>query len=149
MDDGVGKEWILPTDPKLGPEIWNLGVIQGGTGGNVVPAFASAEIMTRFLPDSPFETALESTRPPEGTWERLSRTEPSYFETFPGFEEIIVPFGSDAPHLRSLAKDDRVVLCGPGSIAVAHTDHEELSLADLLGGVELLKRLIRLELSQN
>jgi succinyl-diaminopimelate desuccinylase len=137
----------LPTDPKLGPEIWNLGVIQGGTGSNVVPGFASAEVMTRFLPNSPFETALEASRPSDATWERLSRTAPCTFETFPGFPETIVPFGSDAPHLKSLAKRERVILCGPGNIAVAHTDHEQLSLQDLLDGVDLIDRLVRRELS--
>jgi acetylornithine deacetylase/succinyl-diaminopimelate desuccinylase-like protein len=52
-----------------------------------------------------------------------------------------MPFGSDAPQLRSLIPDGTVVLAGPGSIRIAHTAQEQLSLADLRAGVELNYRL--------
>ena len=133
---------ILPVDARLGKEIWNLGVFHGGTACNVVPAHAEAEIITRFLPNSPFEEKLEATRPPEGSWICQSKTMPCTFVTFPGFEETIVPFGSDAPHLQPLTRRGRVILCGPGTIKVAHTDEERLSLTDLLAGADLLGRLL-------
>jgi len=138
----------LPTDPVLGPEIWNLGVIRGGTATNVVPAHAEAELMARFLFDSHFEVALEETRPKEGSWERLSKTMPCLFATPSGFDTVIVPFGSDAPHLVALSGQGRVVLCGPGSIRVAHTVDEHLSLADLFAGADLFARLVEAEMAQ-
>jgi len=52
-----------------------------------------------------------------------------------------MPFGSDAPALRVLVPDRTVVLAGPGSISVAHTLDEHLSLDDLVAGVELNRRL--------
>lgn len=135
----------LPSDPRLGKEIWNLGTIQGGTACNVVPAHAEAEIITRFLPEARFEERMEATRPPEGQWECLSKTMPCAFVSLPGFEETIVPFGSDAPYLQPLTKDGRVILCGPGTIKVAHTDGENLPLAELLAGADLIHRIVAQE----
>ena len=53
----------------------------------------------------------------------------------------LLAFGSDAPALRALVPDRTVVLAGPGSIAVAHTLDEHLSLADLEAGVGLNRRV--------
>jgi acetylornithine deacetylase/succinyl-diaminopimelate desuccinylase-like protein len=52
-----------------------------------------------------------------------------------------MPFGSDVPMLQSLIPDGTVVLAGPGSISVAHTEREHLTLADLRAGVELNYKL--------
>jgi acetylornithine deacetylase len=138
----------LPVDRVLGSEIWNLGVIRGGSASNVVPGHAEAEVMARCLFDSRFESALEETKPMEGAWERQSKTMPSLFYTPPGFEQTIVPFGSDAPHVGALSGKDRVILCGPGTIKVAHTPEERLSMADLLAGADLFTRLVKAEMAQ-
>ena len=53
-----------------------------------------------------------------------------------------MPFGSDAPHLQPLSRDGRVILCGPGTIKVAHTDDERLSLTELLAGADLVARIL-------
>lgn len=132
----------LPSDARLGKEIWNLGVIKGGTACNVVPDHAEAEIIVRFLPNSNFEKVLEATKPPEGLWVCQSKTEPCTFVSLEGFEETIVPFGSDAPHLQPLSRNKRVILCGPGTIRVAHTDEERLSMSELLQGADLIRRIL-------
>lgn len=142
--DALDRE-PLPADPRLGKEIWNLGTLNGGTACNVVPAHAEAEIIVRFVPATEFEAKMEATRPPEGTWECLSKTPPCAFASLPGFGETIVPFGSDAPYLRPLSREGRVVLCGPGTIKVAHTDGEHLTLADLLAGADLVRRIVEFE----
>ena len=53
---------------------------------------------------------------------------PTRFETFDGFESKPVSFGSDAPQLSNF---HHKVLCGPGSILVAHRPDEHISLSDL------------------
>ena len=45
------------------------------------------------------------------------------------------------PSLRALVRDRTVVLAGPGSITVAHTLDERLTLTDLEAGVDLNRRL--------
>ena len=53
---------------------------------------------------------------------------PTRFETLPGFETKSVSFGSDAPQLNNFAHK---ILCGPGSILVAHRPEEHILLSDL------------------
>ena len=53
---------------------------------------------------------------------------PTRFETFEGFPVKPVSFGSDAPQLTNCPKK---ILCGPGSILVAHRPDEYIALADI------------------
>jgi acetylornithine deacetylase len=53
---------------------------------------------------------------------------PTCFEVLPGFETKPVSFGSDAPQLSNFKHK---ILCGPGSILVAHRPEEYITLADL------------------
>ncbi|MBI4914054.1 MAG: M20/M25/M40 family metallo-hydrolase [Acidobacteria bacterium] len=131
----------FPTDPELGPEIWNLGLLEAGEAPNVVPAHAEAQLLARVLPDSAFGRRLRALAPPEGRVELLLDEPPDRYPELPGFPRAPMPFGSDAPRLRALVPDRTVVLAGCGSIAVAHTDHEHLLHADLLAGVDLNRSL--------
>ena len=53
---------------------------------------------------------------------------PTVYQTLEGFPTKPVAFGSDAPQLKNFR---RKILCGPGSILVAHRDEECVSLKDL------------------
>ena len=53
---------------------------------------------------------------------------PTRFEVLPGFEVKPVSFGSDAPQLHCFGHK---ILCGPGSILVAHRPKEYITLADI------------------
>ena len=53
---------------------------------------------------------------------------PTRFEALPGFEVKPVSFGSDAPQLHCFGHK---ILCGPGSILVAHRPKEYITLADI------------------
>jgi acetylornithine deacetylase len=128
-------------DPDLGPEVWNLGTIQGGSAINVVPDQAQALVNVRTVPGSTFRKDLEAVRPERGELRLLHENGPCRYPAIPGFPRAAVPFGSDAPYLRGLIPDGTVVLAGPGSISVAHTDQEHLTLADLRAGVDLNYRL--------
>jgi acetylornithine deacetylase/succinyl-diaminopimelate desuccinylase-like protein len=53
---------------------------------------------------------------------------PTRYETLEGFDVKPVAFGSDAPQLKCF---DRKILCGPGSILVAHRPEEHIMLSDI------------------
>ena len=58
---------------------------------------------------------------------------PTRFEVFEGFETKPVSFGSDAPQLTNCP---RKILCGPGSILVAHRPDEHIRLEDIEAAIE-------------
>ena len=135
------REQRRPMDPRLGPELWNLGLLQAGEALNSVPARAEALLMARVVPDSSFLADVRRLAPVEGSVD-LRLDEPAdLYPSIPGFEQAPMPFGSDAPALRALVPDRSVVLAGPGSITVAHTLDEHLTLTDLVAGVALNRRL--------
>lgn len=51
---------------------------------------------------------------------------------------MTVAYGTDAGVLTGLSP---VVICGPGSIAYAHTNRESIAVEELVGGVDLYRRL--------
>ena len=53
---------------------------------------------------------------------------PTKYETFEGFGKKPVSFGSDAPQLQCF---QRKILCGPGSILVAHRPDEHIRISDI------------------
>lgn len=130
-----------PSDADLGPEVWNLGLIEGGAAANIIPDRAAAVLMLRELPESDFVQRVDANKPACGHVRELNHTPPARFPAVPGFPRASVTFGSDAPRMRALVPSGTVVLAGPGAIEVAHTAHEHLTRADLDAGVELLLRL--------
>lgn len=137
------RELPRAADPQLGPEVWNLGLLQAGEALNSVPASARADLLLRSLPGSGFAEAVRRLAPPEGSVDLRLDEPPDRYPEIPGFEHAAMPFGSDAPALRALVPDRTVVLAGPGSIAVAHTLEEHLALPELEAGVALNLRLAR------
>lgn len=53
---------------------------------------------------------------------------PTEYETFEGFETKSVSFGSDAPQLTAIPHK---ILCGPGSILIAHRPDEHILMTDI------------------
>lgn len=132
---------VLPRDPVLGETTINIGVIQGGTAGNVIPGTAAAELLARVV------GPVEELRAILNRWiGRSARVEygafipPQRFRTLPGFEVSPVSYTSDIPLL------DRwgiPLLFGPGSIHVAHTTNEHVDLGELRTSVDVYERLTR------
>lgn len=56
-----------------------------------------------------------------------------------GFETIVVNYGTDIPNLKG---DHKRYLYGPGTILMAHSDHEHLRVQDLEDAVRGYKILI-------
>lgn len=63
---------------------------------------------------------------------------PTRYETLEGFPVKPVAFGSDAPQLSNFK---RKILCGPGSILVAHRPEEHISLVELEAAIENYVRM--------
>jgi acetylornithine deacetylase len=144
--DWLGGLRALPgvTDPVLGPETWNLGTLNGGRAMNIVPDEAEARIFARTVPGSTFVQDVTRLRPGGGVVELLFERAPEVFPAVQGFPMGPVPFGSDAHTLRHLVEDRWVVLTGPGSIRVAHTQDEHLDLTDAIAGARQYLELARL-----
>lgn len=135
------REVPLPEDPELGAEVWNLGVLKAGNAANVIPAHAEADLLVRFLPGSILGDRIQALAPVEGKAELLLSEPADRYPELSGFPRASMPFGSDVPRLRELVPDRTAVLAGPGTITVAHTDHEHLLLNDLVAGIDLNRRL--------
>ncbi|BDU71645.1 M20 family metallopeptidase [Mesoterricola silvestris] len=133
----------LGRDPDLGPEVWNLGTIQGGEAVNIVPDRAQALLNVRTVPGSSFQARVEALRPTRGEVDLLVDEPPSLYPALAGFDRAFMPFGSDAPCLRALIPGLAAALAGPGSIRVAHTENEHLTMQDLAAGADLNLRLAR------
>ncbi|MGH9435968.1 MAG: M20/M25/M40 family metallo-hydrolase, partial [Terriglobia bacterium] len=134
----------LPVDETLGPCTLNIGVISGGCAANVVPGEARAQLLFRTVPRAPgasdLQSQVESQLRGRCDFEIVRDTPALRMEALDGFETDVVAFSTDVP---SLTAWGRPLLLGPGSIHVAHTDHERVRKQDLVEAVELYCRLVR------
>ena len=130
----------LPEDPVLGRTHYTVGLIEGGVAPNVVSPGASAEILFRIVGEgAPVRTALAVVEPLV-TIEPVLDIPAVRMHTLPGFETGVFPYTTDIP---LLTRWGTPLLLGPGSIHVAHTDDEHVSVDELLQAVELYERIAR------
>jgi acetylornithine deacetylase len=130
----------FPEDPLLGRTHYTVGVIEGGVAPNVVSPSASAELLFRIVGDSaPVRAALAVV---DGlvTIEHVLDIPAFRLQTVPGFDAAVFQYTTDVPLLTNWGKP---LLVGPGSIHVAHTDEEHLSIDELNAAVELYQTLAR------
>jgi len=131
----------LAEDPVMGSATVNIGTIAGGEALNVIPDSASAQILFRTVQASgDLREQVEAVLKGRCHYEFVRDTKPIRTESFDGFETEVVSFSTDLP---SLTRWGRPLLLGPGSISVAHTDHECIRKSDLMQAVDLYKRLVR------
>lgn len=134
----------LGQSEKYGNTTINIGRIDAGVAGNVVSASAKADIQIR-LAVGPAKEIQKKISDAIGSeveldW-RLGYPPIDLDHDVEGFETITVNYGTDVPWLQK----DRVqkrYLFGPGTIFVAHSDHEHLSAKDLEDAVEGYRKLI-------
>lgn len=131
------------SDPELGREAWNVGLVSGGRAANVVPDLAEAELTLRTVPGGKLRAAMERAAPAEAKIEVLVDDPWTFFDAPEGFPKTPVPFGSDLPAMMAAAPRAAAILAGPGSIKVAHTGIEKLTLEELSSGIALFRRLGR------
>ncbi|KAI9797024.1 MAG: hypothetical protein M1833_005857 [Piccolia ochrophora] len=143
----------LPSSERFGNTTLNIGRMEGGVAGNVIPAYAEADVFVRLAAGSPTEAQKIILDALEGTGEEGLKVEfvVKGYSPVPldsdvkGFDKIVVNYGTDVPYLKG---EHKRYLYGPGSILVAHSDHEHVSIEDLEHAVEGYKTLIRKSLGK-
>ncbi|KAL2886142.1 Peptidase M20 domain-containing protein.2 [Ceratocystis lukuohia] len=140
----------LGSSKKYGNTTVNIGRIDGGVAANVIPEKAVADIGIR-VAIGPTETGGEIVK--KRVVDILASIDDELELVCPsssygvvececgvdGFDTTIENYGTDIPHLRVNQKN---YLYGPGSIFVAHGDHENLTVSDLEEAVEGFKKLV-------
>jgi len=118
----------LPSDEVLGRTHYSVGLISGGVAPNVVSPSAEAEVMFRTVSAGDQIRAAIARLEARVTIEHLLEVPPVKMATVPGFPEAVFPYTTDIPFLTRWGEP---LLFGPGSIHVAHTDDEHVSIDEL------------------
>ena len=147
----------FPHDELLGNTTWNVGKLVSDNPQNILSdrlscrvyfrtTFESDEMVCNVMKNIAGEDArlrFGRRRVQDGSdivakeaaqWQKSMKVKafggdtPTRYETLEGFPAKPVAFGSDAPQLTNFR---RKILCGPGSILVAHRPEEHISLSDL------------------
>lgn len=125
-------EW--PTDPLLGTTHFNIGLLSGGVAPNVIPPHAQAELFFRTVGDADvIRTRVQALIGARVRLEETAFVPLVRLHTVPGFTTAAFSYATDVPFLSNWGTP---LLYGPGSIHVAHTDHEFLDLAEMRGAIE-------------
>lgn len=129
----------LPTHPVLGTTTVNIGGLAGGVADNVVAPDATARLMIRIvMPGDDTIALLRKWLGDRGELVVETVVEPVLLGSVAGFETDVVAYATDVPELNNWGTP---YLFGPGSIHVAHTDHEYIEIAELRASVDGYQRL--------
>ena len=152
----------FPKDDILGDTTWNIGRLTSDNPQNILSDTLTCRVYfrTTFESDQMVCNIMKNMAGPDARlrfgrpkvqdgsdivakdvapWQRAMTVtafggdSPTHFEVLDGFESKPVAFGSDAPQLTNCQKK---ILCGPGSILVAHRDDEHITLTDLEKAVQ-------------
>jgi len=135
------RELNWPSDDVFGKTTCNIGIIAGGKRANVIADAAEATMLMRLAVDSNRAQAiLENTIAGRATVDYKSGHNPVQLSLVEGFDSMVARFTTDIPYLSKWGKP---FLIGPGSILVAHTDHERVSKNELLKAVDLYVNLVK------
>ena len=120
----------FPDDPDLGPTTWNVGQLRSDNPQNILSPELACRLYfrTTFASDAAVVDWMRAQAGATLSVREFGGDAPARYHTLPGFPAKPVSFGSDAPHLTNFGQK---VICGPGSITVAHRDDEFLAYADL------------------
>ncbi|HUN88279.1 MAG TPA: M20/M25/M40 family metallo-hydrolase [Terriglobales bacterium] len=129
------KKMHLPYNQEIGPATLNIGVIEGGRAPNVIADHAHAQILIRLVGPSEdirrgivdaVRDLVEVQFPLEIPFAKL--------RTVAGLPTMIAAFTTDIPKLSNWGEP---MLIGPGSIHVAHTEHEFIDKEQLMHAVDI------------
>jgi acetylornithine deacetylase len=124
-----------PADPQLGVTHYTVGLIKGGVAPNVIPPHAEAEVFFRTVgAHDQLRETLRATVAGRVDVEEILELPAVRLHTVPGFDTEVFAYFSDVPFLTNWGTP---LLLGPGTIHVAHTDHEQVAIADLERAVDL------------
>ena len=131
---GLEIEAEFPVDRMLGETTWNVGMLRSDNPKNVLSSELTCQLYfrTTFASDALVQKWMERRRPGVEVVARGGDAPCEYYVP-EGFKGKPVAFGSDAPHLAGF---ERKIICGPGSIFVAHRDDEQITFAEMEKAVE-------------
>ena len=161
---------VFPMDPVLGETTWNIGKLSSDNPQNILSDRLTCRVYfrTTFESDEMVCNIMKNIAGPQAKlrfgkrsvqdgsdivakevapWQKAMTVQafggdtPSRFEVLEGFESKPVAFGSDAPQLKCF---EYKILCGPGSILVAHRDEEHITLADIEKAIAQYVRMYEL-----
>jgi acetylornithine deacetylase len=135
----------------------NVGIIAGGTAINVVPERCVIEMGVRLLPGMSSAEMVErvgravTLAAPDALVEEIGDSPPMLLDERAPIHQALcrhlgqhdsraVSFTTDASWLQCMGIES--VICGPGSIEVAHKPNESLPVAEFARGGELLTRVV-------
>lgn len=128
-----------PEDPVFGRTHYTVGLISGGVAPNVIPPDATAQVTFRTVgPHDAVRAVLADVVGTRAEVAEVLEVPPVSLETRDGFETAVFAYTTDIPLLGAWGTP---FLLGPGSIHVAHTDHEHVRVEELMAAVGLYERL--------
>ena len=130
----------LPADPILGKTHYTIGLVSGGVAPNVVSPSAEAEVMFRTVSDAAEVRRAVAPLERRVAIEHVLEVPPVRLRTVAGFDAEVFPYTTDIPFL---ARWGEPLLFGPGSIHVAHTADEYVSIAELSAAADHYVALAR------
>ena len=122
-----------------------VGLISGGVAPNVVSPWAEAEVMFRTVSDGAEIRQAIAPLEQRVAIEHVLEVPPVRLRTVPGFDAAVFPYTTDIPFL---ARWGEPLLFGPGSINLAHTADEFVSVAELRAAVDHYVTIARALLNQ-
>jgi len=138
-------ELHLPSDSLLGETTVNIGALAGGVADNVMAPSAEGRLMIRLVtPSVEMMRIVEQWAQGRATLEWGSMVEPVKLGVVDGFDTSVAAFATDIPALTNWGTP---FLYGPGSILVAHTDHEFIAIEELRSAIDGYERLVRASLA--
>jgi acetylornithine deacetylase len=127
------REQPLPEDALLGRTHYTVGLISGGIAPNVVSPHAEAEVMFRTVGAfADLQPALDALTP-RVSLETVLEVPAVRLTTVDGFKTMSFPFTTDIPFLDAWGQP---LLFGPGSILLAHTADERITIGELERAVD-------------
>ena len=133
--DGI----VWPHDELLGETTVNIGALSGGVADNVFAPSAAARLMFRLVtPAELVQRQVEAWVRGRAELEWGPMVPPVRLGTVAGFATSVPAFATDIPALTHWGTP---YLFGPGSVHVAHTDGESVSVRELEAAVDAYERL--------
>ena len=135
------QEARLPEDTLLGPTTWNIGKLSSDNPQNILSERLDCRLYfrTTFASDEAVKKMMESV--PYADVKAYGGDTPMEYLTLDGFRTKTVAFGSDAPQLTNY---ENKILCGPGSILVAHRPEESIRLSEIREAAENYVRMFEI-----